>query len=41
MNISKENKIFDSWKEYMKAEDMIYKTLEAQIKVVTIGSKDI
>jgi len=41
MNISKEKKIFDSWKEYMEAEDIIYKTLEAQMKVVTIGSKDI
>ncbi|MDB4346929.1 hypothetical protein OAA30_00100 [bacterium] len=41
MNISKEKKIFDSWKEYMEAEDIIYKTLEAQMKGVTIGSKDI
>jgi|TARA_Y100000389_G_scaffold98081_1_gene94778 hypothetical protein len=33
--------IFNSFKEYIEAEDMIFKTLEAQMKSVTIGSKDI
>ena len=41
MNISKENKIFNSWKEYMEAENMIFKTLQGNMETVTIGSKDI
>ena len=35
------NKIFNSFKEYIEAEDMIFKTLEDQIKSGTLGSKDI
>ena len=38
MNTS--NKIFDSFQEYMEAEDMIFKTLQSNM-TVTIGSKDI
>ena len=32
--------IFNSFQEYMEAEDMIFKTLQGEI-TVTIGSKDI
>ena len=32
--------IFDSFQEYMEAEDMIFKTLQGDM-TVTIGSKDI
>ena len=35
------NKIFNSFQEYIESEDMIFKTLEAQIKSRTLGSKDI
>ena len=35
------NKIFNSFQEYMEAEDMIFKTLQGDMKTVTIGSKDI
>tara|TARA_X000000950_G_C13671574_1_gene560185 strand:+ start:330 stop:449 length:120 start_codon:yes stop_codon:yes gene_type:complete len=38
MNTS--NKIFDSFQEYMEAEDMIFKTLQGDM-TVTIGCKDI
>ena len=33
--------IFNSFQEYIEAEDMVFKTLEAQIKSGTLGSKDI
>ena len=33
--------IFNSFQEYIEAEDMIFKTLQGNIKTVTIGSKDI
>ena len=39
MNTS--NKIFDSFQEYMEAEDMIFKTLQGDMETVTIGYKDI
>jgi hypothetical protein len=39
MNTS--SKIFNSFQEYIEAEDMVFKTLEAQIKSGTLGSKDI
>ena len=39
MNTS--SKIFDSFQEYMEAEDMIFKTLQGDMETVTIGSKDI
>ena len=39
MNTS--NKIFDSFQEYIEAEDMVFKTLQGSIETVTIGSKDI
>ena len=39
MNIS--NKIFDSFKEYIEAENMVFKTLDVEIKSMTLGSKDI
>ena len=39
MNTS--SKIFDSFQEYMEAEDMIFKTLQGNMETVTIGSKDI
>ena len=39
MNTS--SKIFDSFQEYIEAEDMIFKTLQGDIETVTIGSKDI
>ena len=39
MNTS--NKIFDSFQEYIEAEDMIFKTLQGDMETVTIGSKDI
>ena len=33
--------IFDSFQEYMEAEDMIFKTLQGDMETVTIGYKDI
>ena len=39
MNIS--NKIFDSFQEYIEAENMVFKTLDVEIKSMTLGSKDI
>ena len=33
--------IFDSFQEYIKSEDMIFKTLHTQISSGTLGSKDI
>mgnify|MGYP000706856144 CR=1 FL=1 len=39
MNTS--SKIFDSFQEYIEAEDMIFKTLQGDMETVTIGSKDI
>mgnify|MGYP003626277774 CR=1 FL=1 len=32
--------IFNSFQEYMEAEDMIFKTLQSDMESVTIGSKD-
>jgi len=32
-------KIFNSFKEYIEAEDMVFKTLQGDMKTVTIGSK--
>ena len=39
MNTS--SKIFDSFQEYIEAEDMIFKTLQGDMETVTIGYKDI
>jgi len=39
MNTS--SKIFDSFQEYIEAENMIFKTLQGSMETVTIGSKDI
>ena len=39
MNTS--SKIFDSFQEYIEAENMIFKTLDVKIKSMTLGSKDI
>ena len=39
MNTS--SKIFDSFQEYIEAEDMIFKTLQGDMETVTIGFKDI
>ena len=33
--------IFDSFQEYIEAENMVFKTLDADIKSMTLGSKDI
>ena len=33
--------IFNSFQEYIEAEDMVFKTLQGSIETVTIGSKDI
>ena len=33
--------IFNSFQEYIEAEDMVFKTLQGGIETVTIGSKDI
>jgi len=33
--------IFDSFQEYIEAEDMIFKTLQGDMETVTIGSNDI
>jgi|TARA_R100000655_G_C2898120_1_gene178329 hypothetical protein len=38
---TKTNNIFDSFQEYIEAENMIFKTLDADIKSMTLGSKDI
>ena len=38
---TKTNNIFNSFQEYIEAEDMIFKTLDVKIKSMTIGSKDI
>ena len=38
---NKTKPIFDSFQEYMEAEDMIFKTLQGDIETVTIGYKDI
>ena len=35
------DKIFNSFQEYIEAEDMVFKTLQGGIETVTIGSKDI
>ena len=37
MNTS--SKIFNSFQEYIEAENMIFKTLDAKIKSMTLGSK--
>ena len=39
MNTS--NKIFNSFQEYIEAENMIFKTLDVKIKSMTIGYMDI
>ena len=39
MNTS--SKIFDSFQEYIEAENMVFQTLDAKIKSMTLGSKDI
>ena len=39
MNTS--SKIFNSFQEYIEAENMVFQTLDAKIKSMTIGSKDI
>ena len=33
--------IFDSFQEYIEAENMVFETLDAKIKSMTLGSKDI
>jgi len=33
--------IFNSFQEYIEAEDMIFKTLQGDMKTVTVGYKDI
>ncbi len=33
--------IFNSFQEYIEAEDMVFKTLKGNMETVTIGSKDI
>jgi len=33
------HKIFNSFKEYIESEDMVFKTLESDMETVTIGSK--
>jgi hypothetical protein len=33
--------IFNSFQEYIEAENMIFKTLQGNMETVTIGSKDI
>lgn len=33
--------IFNSFQEYMEAENMVFKTLQGDMETVTIGSKDI
>ena len=33
--------IFNSFQEYIEAENMVFKTLQGNIETVTIGSKDI
>jgi hypothetical protein len=38
---TKTNNIFDSFQEYIEAENMIFKTLDVEIKSMTLGSKDI
>ena len=38
---NKTKPIFNSFQEYMEAEDMIFKTLQGNMETVTIGSKDI
>ena len=40
-NKKKYGNIFNSWKEYIESENMIYETLHEQIKSRTLGSKDI
>ena len=39
MNTS--NKIFNSFQEYIEAKNMVFKTLDVEIKSMTLGSKDI
>jgi 50S ribosomal subunit-associated GTPase HflX len=39
MNTS--SKIFNSFQEYIEAENMVFQTLDAKIKSMTLGSKDI
>jgi hypothetical protein len=39
MNIS--TKIFNSFQEYIEAENMVFETLDVKIKSMTLGSKDI
>jgi len=38
---NKTKPIFDSFQEYIEAEDMIFKTLQSDMETVTIGYKDI
>jgi len=38
---NKTKPIFNSFQEYIKAEDMIFKTLQGDMETVTIGYKDI
>ena len=33
--------IFNSFQEYIEAENMVFKTLQGNMETVTIGSKDI
>ena len=35
------DKIFNSFQEYIEAENMVFKTLDVEIKSMTLGSKDI
>jgi len=35
------NKIFNSFQEYIEAENMVFETLDVKIKSMTLGSKDI
>jgi len=39
MNIS--TKIFNSFQEYIEAENMVFETLDVKIKSMTLGTKDI
>jgi len=35
------DKIFNSFQEYIEAENMVFETLDVKIKSMTLGSKDI
>jgi len=38
---NKTKPIFNSFQEYIEAENMVFKTLDVEIKSMTLGSKDI